>query len=89
MLDYKTLITEESAFRCYHALVGVLASRDEKPIKVCRIDGEKISTFVFIVQKSTKKIKTYKAEISKVDAPFFTSWIGSDFPEVDFECIAI
>ena len=89
MLNYNQLICEDPSFRAYHALVGTLAMRDECPIKVCRIDTDKKTTFVFIVMKSTGKIKTYRAETSKVDAPFFTSWIGSDFPGVDFECIAI
>ena len=89
MLNYNQLICEEPSFRAYNALVGTLAMRDECPIKVCRIDTDKKTTFVFIVMKSTGKIKTYRAETSKVDAPFFSAWIGSDFPEVAFERLEI
>ena len=85
MLNYNQLICEEPSFRAYHALVGTMAMRDEIPIKICRFDNVKKTTFVFIVMKSTGKIKTYRAETSKVDAPFFSAWIAGDFPQIEFE----
>lgn len=88
MLNFKELINEEPAFRAYHALVGTLAFKNELPIKVIRVDKDKKSTFVFITKKA-ESVKTCKAVVSTVEAPFFTSWIGADFPEVDFERIDI
>ena len=88
MLNFKELINEEPVFRLYHALVGTLAMKNEMPIKVVRVDKNKKATFIFITKKA-ESVKTCKAVVSAIDAPFFTSWIAGDFPEVDFERIEI
>lgn len=88
MLNFKDLINEEPAFRVYHSLTASLAMKNELPIKVVRIDKGRKSNFIFITKKADS-VKTCKAVVSAIDAPFFTSWIGSDFPEVAFERLEI
>lgn len=88
MLNYKQLICEEPAYRVYHAIIGTLAVKEERPLRVCRIDSNKRTTFVFITQ-GVRKIKTYKAEIDRIDAPFFTSWLADDFPGLKFDSAVV
>jgi ribosomal protein S1 len=88
-MTFTELEKEDIAFKQFEYLKSFLAVHNQRPVKVIRIDNAKTCKILVIKQAQTgvKAITTKQFNLPIEDAPFFTAWLGQEFPQTEMEYI--
>lgn len=86
MTKYEEILTEDYSQRLFHQFLYTTALNNRMPFRVLQFDIDDTDSVIVIFSHTARgTVTTKQIKLEKTEMLFFLHWLGTEFPDIDFE----